>query len=361
MIGLPPCSFSAAVDHRRLGAVDHQRRVHRAGEAADHLVHFADLVAADERGADIERVGAFADLLAAHRDAAVPVVLLLRLAPLLRAVGVAALADGEERVLLPQRHRLVQAGDRRHPHRLARHRRRAGCPPPSARRRSIASSAAMCCVLVPQQPPIRLTPSCSTKRSSQLARSAGAERIVRLAIDQFRQAGIRLHRQQPRPVLRQPADMLGHLLRPGGAVQPHHRHIQRVHHRGGGGDVGADQQRAGGLHRHLHEDRDVAAGFGARDLGAVHRRLDLQRVLAGLDQDRIDAAGEQAAALQGQRRLQRVVGDVAEARQLGARPDAADHPAMPAVGELLRRLARQFAAALVDLERPVGDVELAPA
>ena len=48
-----------------------------------------------------------------------------------------------------------------------------GWPLPSARRRSISSSAAMCCVLVPQQPPIRLTPSCSTKRSSQLVRSAG--------------------------------------------------------------------------------------------------------------------------------------------------------------------------------------------
>ena len=101
-----------------------------------------------------------------------------------------------------------------------------------------------------------------------------------------------------------------------------------MHDRRGGGDVGADQQRAGGLHRHLHEDRRVRSGLGAGDLGAVHRRLDLQRVLAGLDQDRIDAARDQAARLLGERRLQRVVGDVAEARQLGARPDAADHPAM---------------------------------
>ena len=85
-----------------------------------------------------------------------------------------------------------------------------------------------------------------------------------------------------------------------------------------------------------------AAGLGARDLGAVHRRLDLQRVLAGLDQDRIDAAGDQAAALFGQRCLQRVVGDVAQARQLRARADAAEHPAVPAVGETFGRLARQF-------------------
>ena len=78
------------------------------------------------------------------------------------------------------------------------------------------------------------------------------------------------------------------------------------------------------------------AGRGARDLGAVDRGLDLQRVLAGLDQDRIDAAGDQPAALLGQRRLQRIVGDVAERRQLGARPDAADHPAVPSVGEMPR-------------------------
>ena len=38
--------------------------------------------------------------------------------------------------------------------------------------RSIASSAAMCVAVVPQQPPIRLTPSSATKRSSQLASSA---------------------------------------------------------------------------------------------------------------------------------------------------------------------------------------------
>ena len=158
----------------------------------------------------------------------------------------------------------------------------------------------------------------------------GAERIMRVAIDQFRQPGIRQHRDQARPVGRQPAHVLGHFLRAGGAVQPHQRHVQRVHHRGGGGDVGADQQRAGGLHRDLHEDRHVAAGRRARDLGAVHRGLDLQRVLAGLHQDRVHAAGDQAAALFGQRRLQRVVGDVAEARQLGAGADAAQHPAMRA-------------------------------
>ena len=181
---------------------------------------------------------------------------------------------------------------------------------------------------------------------------------MRLAIDQFRQPGVRLDRHQPRPVAGQPAHVFAHFLRAGRAVQPHQRHIQRVDHGGSGGDVGTDQQRAGGLHRHLHEDRNVAAGLGAGDLGAVHRGLDLQRVLAGLDQDSVHATGDQAAALQGQRGLQWVVGDVAQARQLGARAEAADDPSMPAVGKRFGCLAREFAAALVDLEGLVGDVEL---
>ena len=56
------------------------------------------------------------------------------------------------------------------------------------------------------------------------------------------------------------------------------------------GDVGADQQRAGGLDRHLDEDRRARIGFGARSLHGIHRRFDLQRVLAGLDQNGIDVS-----------------------------------------------------------------------
>ena len=124
------------------------------------------------------------------------------------------------------------------------------------------------------------------------------------------------------------------------------------------GDVGAHQQCAGGLHCDLHEDRNVAAGLSARDLGAVHCGLDLQRVLAGLDQDRVDAAGDQAAALFGQCRLQRVVSNVAQSWQLGARADAADHPAMAAVTKLIRGFARQFGAASIDLKGSIRNVEL---
>ena len=195
----------------------------------------------------------------------------------------------------------------------------------------------MCAASVPQQPPIMLTPSSSTKRSSHCASSAGPERVMGVAGDELGQAGIGLDRDQPGPVLAEPLDVLGHLARTGGAVEPDHRHVERLDHRRRGGDVGADQQCAGRLDRDLDEDRRVLARVVARALGAVDRGLDLQRVLAGLDDDRIDPAGDQPGALRGERVLERLVGDVAERGQAGPRPDRAEHEAGAAVIGRTRR------------------------
>ena len=104
--------------------------------------------------------------------------------------------------------------------------------------------------------------------------------------------------------------MLGHLLRTRRAIEPDQWHIQRVHHRGRRSDIRAHQQRAGRLDRHLHENRRVRPCLGPGELGAVHSRLDLQRVLARLDQDRIDPASDEPAGLRRQRRLERIIGDV---------------------------------------------------
>ena len=145
--------------------------------------------------------------------------------------------------------------------------------------------------------------------------------------------------------------MLRHFLRPGGAIQPHQRHIQGIHNGCGGGDIGADQQRASGFHRDLHKNRNVRPRRLARYLARIHRGLDEKRVLIGFCQQRIGAAGNQAAALLHQRRFQSVIGDIAKAWQLGARPNIANHPTMPAICEAFGCLARQFHRKLVDLER----------
>ncbi len=181
-----------------------------------------------------------------------------------------------------------------------------------------------------------------------------------VAGDEFGQPGIGLDRDQPGPVLAEPLDVLGHLARAGGAVEPDHRHVECLDHRRRGGDVGADQQCAGRLDRDLDEDRGVRARVVARALGAVDRGLDLQRVLTGLDDDRVDPAGDQPGALRGERVFERLVGDVAERGQPGPGPDRAEHKAGAAVpGELGDRLARQLGGEAVEFEGAVGEPELA--
>ena len=218
----------------------------------------------------------------------------------------------------------------------------------------------MCSGVVPQQPPTIATPSSTTKRSSQAARSRGAKRIARLALDQLGQAGIRQDRDRPGPAAREIGDVLGHLLRAGGAVQADDRHVERADDGRGRADVGADQHGAGGLDRDLDHERQLAAGLAHRAPGAVDRGLGLERVLAGLAQDHVGAAGDQPGRLHGERVLERAIGDVAERGQAGAGPDRADHEARAAVArDLGDRLAGQLGAAAVDLERPIRELELA--
>ena len=103
----------------------------------------------------------------------------------------------------------------------------------------------------------------------------------------------------------------------------------------------------------------IGAGFLPGKLGGVHGGFDLQRVLAGLDQEGVDAAGDQAAALLGDGGFERVVGDVAERWQLRARADAAKDVAVAAIGEGFGSLPRQFGRNLVDLVGAVLEAELA--
>jgi hypothetical protein len=68
-------------------------------------------------------------------------------------------------------------------------------------------------------------------------------------------------------------------------------------------------------------------------------------------------SGEQPGALHRVGFLQRVVGNVPQAGQLGPRPDRPHDEADAVVGEAFRRLAGDFRGALVDLEGAVGKIE----
>ncbi len=187
----------------------------------------------------------------------------------------------------------------------------------------------------------------------------GIERIAGLAVDQLRQAGVRQHRDGPAPVRGEMRQVLGHLLRPGGAVQADDRHVQRLDDDLRRGDVGADQHGAGGLDGDLGHDRQLPAGLAHRDPGAVDRGFQLQRVLAGLAQDHVGAACDQAGRLDLEGLLQALIADVAERGQAGAGADRADHETRATAAGLLDRLVRQHGGDAVDLERLVGEVELA--
>ena len=344
--------------HLVLGGIEHQRRGDGTTHARDHLGHVGDLVAADEGGADIERVGPFIDLFAADGDAAVPVTFFLQTAEGAGTVGVAAFADGEVGVLLTERHLGVKRRRRWQP---------MDAPPTGPGARSVAAEPAQHVVegldvldIGAATPAHHVDAVLLDEALHPLGELIRTEGIGRLAVHQLGQAGVGLDGDQVGPVLAQPLDVLGHFLGPGGAIQPHDGDIQRPDHRRRGGDVGADEQGSGGLHRHLHDDGDVALGLVPRPLGAVHRRLYLQRVLAGLHQQRVDPAGDQSGTLGRVRVLEALIIDVPEARKLGSRPDVAqDEPLPSVVGELGDGLVGDLRGPLVDGEGIVLEPELA--
>ena len=84
--------------------------------------------------------------------------------------------------------------------------------------------------------------------------------------------------------------VFAHLGGPGGAVQPDHVDAQRFDGRQRRADLAAQQHGAGRFDGDMGENRDVTAGLGHRPARPQHRRLELQQVLAGLDEDRVGAA-----------------------------------------------------------------------
>ena len=107
----------------RLGRVEHEWDRRLGGEAAGDLVHVDRAVAADVVDAHVEDVRALLLLLACHLHARVPVALEHRLAELLGAVGVGALADRQVRDVLVERRERVDRGRAGLVHRMPRRRR----------------------------------------------------------------------------------------------------------------------------------------------------------------------------------------------------------------------------------------------
>ncbi len=342
--------LQAGLQDGGLGRVQHDRKGGGGGQPAGQLAHVTDPVATDVVDAQVEQVGAVADLRPGDLDARLPVLGQHRVAEGPGPVGVGPLPDGQEGGVLPERHRLVERGGGG---------LRDVLPGPDLAAADALDDGTQVlrggsAAAADQRQPV--VAGEMVVRRGQLG---GGQRVVGPVGGEHRQAGVG-HRGQPHAgVPREVAQVLAHLRRSGGAVESDDVDAQWLEGRQGCADLRAEQHRAGGLDGHLGDQGDLPARRGHRPAGADQCRLGLQQVLRGLDEDGVDPALQQAGDLLGVRVAQEGEGHVAQRRQLRARPDRAEHPARPvrrrvAVGDL----AGDARAGQCQLADPVGDVVL---
>ncbi|CAM5610994.1 hypothetical protein KAURM247S_00180 [Kitasatospora aureofaciens] len=343
--------LQAGLQHRRFGGVQHDRQGGGGGQPAGDLLHVGDAVAADVVHAQVQQVRAVPDLVPGDLHAGLPVAGQHRLAELLRAVGVGALADRQVRGVLAERHRLVERGGRG---------LRLGVAPGDRAALDLLHHLAQVLGRGAAAAADQREPVLAGEHVVRLGQFGRGERVVGTVLAEHRQARVRHAGQADPRVLGQVAQVLAHLGRAGGAVEADEVDAERLQRGERGADLGAEQHGAGGLHRHLHQHREVQPGLGQGALGTQDRGLGLQQVLAGLHQQRVGATGDQAGRVLLEAVAQRLVRGVAEGRQLGAGADRAEHPAGAAVGGVgVGHLAGDPGAGLGELEDPLGDVVLA--
>ncbi len=149
--------------------------------------------------------------------------------------------------------------------------------------------------------------------------------------------------------------MLAHLCRAGCAVEADRVDAEGVQRDERRTDFGAEQHRACGLYRHVHENRKIDSCGFASTLGPDHRCLRLQEILRGLDEDRIDAAANHRLHLLAVGVTDRIEANVAECGQLGTGTDRAEHEAR-FVGVFVGCSTRDACRGLRQLLEAVDDV-----
>ena len=194
----------------------------------------------------------------------------------------------------------------------------------------------------------------------RVGQALGVEREVGAVLGEDRQAGVGHAQQRGAGVAGQIAQVFAHLGGAGGAVQADHVDAEGLQRGQRGADLRAEQHGAGGLEGHGDQQRYLDAGRLHGAAGAQDRRLRLEEVLGGLDDEGVGAAGEQALGVGLEAVAQGAVADVAEGGQLGAGADGAEDPALTAVagGEVVGGLAGDAGAGLGQLVDAVGDVVL---
>ena len=206
-----------------------------------------------------------------------------------RAGDVGALADHEEVRVGPDGERLEAA-----PVREAVGRRR---PARRQRRATASAMARMCSGVVPQQPPTRFTRPASANSRSSPRRRLG---LLVVAAERVRQAGVRVAAHERRRDRRELGQVRPHLARAERAVDADGER-PRVRDRGAERVDRLPGQRAAALvgDGDRDDDRQPRAAALEHLVDREQRRLGVQRVEDGLDQQDVDAAVEEPAHLLG--------------------------------------------------------------
>ena len=340
------------LDHARVGRVKHDRRVHLTHEARGHLGHVLRAAASNKVHAHIEHLPAILDLLAGHRHQSVEVAFVEQTLEFARSVGVGALGDNEERVLLHKLHIAIEArGTRRLRSDAALgllavetevidH----GAQFANVLRRGAAAAADRTDLEFLDETPHRLT------------ERLGLQRILRASINKNRQTSVGQHADRAIPVAGDVGDMLRHLNGTSRAIEAQRRdrkRLERVHHRR---DIGAKQHGAGGFDGHARENRAILgreSSLAKRVDAGIDRDLLLKKVLRCLDHEPVDAAGNQPARLLEIAGVHLVPRCLPQRNQLGSRPHRADGESRAIAGfKLGASGARNLGGALVEVEGP---------
>ncbi len=126
-------------------------------------------------------------------------------------------------------------------------------------------------------------------------------------------------------------EVLPHLGRAGGAVQPDHVGPERVEGRECRADLAAHQHPPGRFDGYLHLDRQLPAGIGHRAPGPDYRRLGLEEVLYRLDDEEVGPAGDKASGCLLVAVAHIGEGNLAERGDLRARAEGPGNPMARAV------------------------------
>ena len=333
-------------EHLRLSRIEHQRQGREAPRPADQLLHVGNAAAADEIDADIGDVRALGGLIADHVGHLLPLAGLEQALEAARAVGVGPLADDQEGgVLLVGRRREERGGgggqQRFAPRRFQPLDRFHNGAHVLVRGSAAAADDAR--AVLRYERPLRVR------------QPFGREVVDRLVVLDPGQSGVGRAEQAGRGVAREVAQRFVHEIGAGRAVEPDAVQIERGERGQRRADLAADQHLPGRLDRDGAEDRQRDAGLAAGVLAGDDRRLALQEVVDGLDQQGVDAALDQAARLFEVAGVQLVEADLAERRQLGARAERADgEPRAGGGREAVGRPPRDAGGGGVDLPRPVA-------